>query len=470
MTPNSLCVLFDLDGTLVDSAPDLGYAANLVRESLGLAHLPLADYRSQASNGARGLLKVALNIAMDHPDYEDRKALFLKFYEANLTTHSHLFDGVVEMLAALDDAGVPWGIVTNKAGWLAQPVVEQLGFAANCKTLISAIRRRTRSRRLTACCWPPARSGSIPRLASMSATMCAMWLPAVRPACAPSPPAGVTSAPNRTLPSGRPTTSSPRLPTDFAAEPEARCLMSIIPADYTPRADLLAGRTILVTGAGSALPRHGAGGGELRCHGDPAWPHDEKAGSGLRRDRSRRRPAGGDPADEPVSATWADLFEVAEMIEREFGKLDGPGPLRRPFPGFTPMTEEKPKDWMDGLQVNLTAAYSLTRHCLPLMQQTRDASIVFVTDAVGREPKALRGSYGVAKYALEGLVKGWSAGTERHPGPADEQLRPGCHADAAARQGLCVRGSAEAAGSGDCGAGLDLGCSGRIRQGSTGRR
>lgn len=130
-------ILFDLDGTLVDSAPDLGYAANLVRESLGLAHLPLADYRPQASNGARGLLKVALNIAMDHPDYEARKALFLKFYQANLTTHSRLFDGVAEMLAALDEAGLAWGIVTNKAGWLAEPVVAQLGFAANCRCLIS---------------------------------------------------------------------------------------------------------------------------------------------------------------------------------------------------------------------------------------------------------------------------------------------------------------------------------------------
>ena len=60
MTLKTECVLFDLDGTLVDSAPDLGYAANLVREALGMAHLPLADYRPQASNGARGLLKVAL--------------------------------------------------------------------------------------------------------------------------------------------------------------------------------------------------------------------------------------------------------------------------------------------------------------------------------------------------------------------------------------------------------------------------
>lgn len=137
MTPTTQCVLFDLDGTLVDSAPDLGYAANLVREALGLAHLPLADYRPQASNGARGLLKVALGIAMDHPDYEARKALFLKFYEANLTTHSSLFDGIAELLTELDAAGLHWGIVTNKAGWLAEPIVAQLGFAANCRCLIS---------------------------------------------------------------------------------------------------------------------------------------------------------------------------------------------------------------------------------------------------------------------------------------------------------------------------------------------
>lgn len=141
MNPNTQCVpqaiLFDLDGTLVDSAPDLGYAANLVREAQGLPHLPLSDYRPQASNGARGLLKVALNMTMDHRDYEDRKALFLKFYQANLTTHSRLFDGIVELLAALDQEGLKWGIVTNKAGWLAEPMVAQLGFPATCGCLVA---------------------------------------------------------------------------------------------------------------------------------------------------------------------------------------------------------------------------------------------------------------------------------------------------------------------------------------------
>lgn len=137
MTPPTLCVLFDLDGTLVDSAPDLGAAANHVRTELGLAPLPLDRYRPQASNGARGLLKLALGIATDHPDYEARKASFLRHYEAHLTVHSRLFDGVADMLAALDAAGVPWGIVTNKAGWLATPLVAGLGFAANCRVLIA---------------------------------------------------------------------------------------------------------------------------------------------------------------------------------------------------------------------------------------------------------------------------------------------------------------------------------------------
>jgi NAD(P)-dependent dehydrogenase (short-subunit alcohol dehydrogenase family) len=199
-----------------------------------------------------------------------------------------------------------------------------------------------------------------------------------------------------------------------------------IPAGYAPGADLLAGRTVLVTGAGSGLGRATAlaaakAGATVILLGrttkklEAVFDEIEAAGSPQ-------------PAIVPmnlVSATWADLFEVAETIEREFGRLDGLVHCAAHFPGFTPMTEEKPKDWLDGLQVNLTAAYALTRHLLPLMQQTRDASIVFVTDAVGREPKALRGSYGVAKYALEGLVKAWSQELSVTPGLRMNSYDPG---------------------------------------------
>lgn len=137
MIPKPRCVLFDLDGTLADSAPDLGLAANLVREELGLPPLPVERYRPQASNGARGLLGVALGITPQHPEYEIRKTRFLKHYEANLSTFTRLFDGVPEMLDTLDAAGLRWGIVTNKAGWLTRPCVAGLGLAGRGVTLVS---------------------------------------------------------------------------------------------------------------------------------------------------------------------------------------------------------------------------------------------------------------------------------------------------------------------------------------------
>lgn len=141
MNPISLepprCVLFDLDGTLLDSAADLGLAANLVREDLGMAPLPLADYRPQASNGARGLLRIALDITPEHADYDTHKASFLRHYEANLTTLTRMFPGVPELLAAIEAAGLPWGVITNKAGWLARPVMAGTGLAARAACLVA---------------------------------------------------------------------------------------------------------------------------------------------------------------------------------------------------------------------------------------------------------------------------------------------------------------------------------------------
>ncbi len=131
------CVLFDLDGTLVDTAPDLGLAANLVREELDLPPLPLAVYRPSASGGARGLLKVALGMSMDHPDYAQRKERFLVHYRANLSRGSCLFPGIPEMLTALEHAGVRWGVVTNKVSALSQPLMDDLGLSARSACLVS---------------------------------------------------------------------------------------------------------------------------------------------------------------------------------------------------------------------------------------------------------------------------------------------------------------------------------------------
>lgn len=106
--------LFDLDGTLVDSAADLGNAANHVRETLGMTPLPLPTYRQHASAGARGMLRTAIGITPEHSDFQEYRTRFLEHYRQNLSRHSRQFDGIPELLAALEARAIRWGIVTNK--------------------------------------------------------------------------------------------------------------------------------------------------------------------------------------------------------------------------------------------------------------------------------------------------------------------------------------------------------------------
>jgi 2-phosphoglycolate phosphatase len=135
--PQPKCVLFDLDGTLVDTAPDLGSAANAVRAKLGLEPLPLEQYRPVASAGARGLLKVALGLTLDHVDYPTRRDEFLNYYRANLSRHSSLFPGIAELLAGFEQRGLPWGVVTNKPAWLTRPLLDELGLSERAACAIS---------------------------------------------------------------------------------------------------------------------------------------------------------------------------------------------------------------------------------------------------------------------------------------------------------------------------------------------
>ncbi|HSW11282.1 MAG TPA: HAD-IA family hydrolase [Solimonas sp.] len=138
MTPSLRCMLFDLDGTLVDTAPDLGHAANLVRESLGMAPLPLVDYRPVASAGARGLLKTALGITPEHADFPKHRDAFLDLYRRNLSRHSCLFEGMDEVLRAMEARGIRWGVMTNKPAWLTRPLMEELQLAQRSAVTLSA--------------------------------------------------------------------------------------------------------------------------------------------------------------------------------------------------------------------------------------------------------------------------------------------------------------------------------------------
>lgn len=130
---NVRAVLFDLDGTLLDSAPDLAAAANVVRHNAGLEDLPWQQYRPFVGTGARGMLRIALNLHPEMPEFIECRDAFFQAYESLLMQHSGLFGGVAEMIQALERQGLLWGIVTNKSERFALRIVEQdltLGRAA----------------------------------------------------------------------------------------------------------------------------------------------------------------------------------------------------------------------------------------------------------------------------------------------------------------------------------------------------
>jgi len=129
-------ILFDLDGTFADTAPDLGYALNVMLETRGLAPLPIERSRQVASSGTRGLLALGFGIAPGHPDYDAMAREFLDLYERNLCRDTRLFPGMAELLRAIEARGMPWGIVTNKAERYTFPLLELLGVAARAGCIV----------------------------------------------------------------------------------------------------------------------------------------------------------------------------------------------------------------------------------------------------------------------------------------------------------------------------------------------
>ena len=128
----SKLVLFDFDGTLADTAPDLAAAGNHLRESRGLPPLPLDTLQSVTSQGARGFLRACLGVEPQHPDYEDLRQQFLAAYAQRMTALTRLFPGVPELLQNLKQNGLRWGIVTNKVEHLALPIVRHLDLEREC--------------------------------------------------------------------------------------------------------------------------------------------------------------------------------------------------------------------------------------------------------------------------------------------------------------------------------------------------
>ena len=137
MFENVQAVLFDLDGTLIDSAPDLGAAADRMRVSRGMPSLPLESYRHMAGAGARGMLGIAFGMTPEHADYETMREEFFVNYEGIMTERTYVFDGVAELVAQIQARGLKWGVVTNKSQRFTLPLTRQMPLFASAGTVIS---------------------------------------------------------------------------------------------------------------------------------------------------------------------------------------------------------------------------------------------------------------------------------------------------------------------------------------------
>lgn len=136
MFSQAKAVLFDLDGTLIDSAPDLGAAADQMRTDRGLPSLPLEQYRPLAGAGARGMLGVAFGMAPDHPDFPQLREEFFRNYEARMTRLTYAFAGVPELIAELGRHGLAWGVVTNKSMRFTGPLARAIPLFATAGAVV----------------------------------------------------------------------------------------------------------------------------------------------------------------------------------------------------------------------------------------------------------------------------------------------------------------------------------------------
>ncbi len=119
-------VLFDLDGTFADTAPDLAAALNRMRSARALPEMDLAQLRPMASHGARGLLQCGFGLTPDDGDYAAMRDEFIANYAAAICVRTRLYDGIQELIDTLQQREVPWGIVTNKVGALTMPLLQAL--------------------------------------------------------------------------------------------------------------------------------------------------------------------------------------------------------------------------------------------------------------------------------------------------------------------------------------------------------
>ena len=131
-------VLFDLDGTLIDTAPDMAAALDMLCDEEQLTRLPYSEVRPVVSNGSIALVTLAFGENLDEQTLNRLKNRYLEIYQKNLAVHSRLFDEMDELLQQLEQNNIKWGVVTNKPGWLTEPLMASLGLQQRAACIVSS--------------------------------------------------------------------------------------------------------------------------------------------------------------------------------------------------------------------------------------------------------------------------------------------------------------------------------------------
>ncbi|MDQ7073853.1 MAG: phosphoglycolate phosphatase [Gammaproteobacteria bacterium] len=134
---NITTLLFDLDGTLIDTAPDMAYALNRVLQEQGNPTLPYATIRPMVSHGGAALTRLGFGEQRLKAEFEALRLRFLQIYLQNIARESALFEGFEELLNKAEQQGLKWGVVTNKPSWLSEPLMQQLNLAQRSSCLVS---------------------------------------------------------------------------------------------------------------------------------------------------------------------------------------------------------------------------------------------------------------------------------------------------------------------------------------------
>jgi N-acetyl-D-muramate 6-phosphate phosphatase len=134
---NIQAVFFDLDGTLIDSAPDLGAAADKMRTDRQMTPLDLSLYRPLAGSGARGMLNIAFGMSPEHPEFAQMKEEFFVNYERCMTERTYVFDEVDALIQTLVANGILWGVVTNKSARFTDPLTRGMPLFATASAIVS---------------------------------------------------------------------------------------------------------------------------------------------------------------------------------------------------------------------------------------------------------------------------------------------------------------------------------------------